>query len=168
MDDSGCDLPSPRFRAPMLKCWWCGGICRRYAWSVRERRLLRACLSLSASARGSERGHFCLSQNRDLLTDIQAMLCADGLAISRSTLHFLTFAHSRATHYFVPSACGPGTYTRKTRRSNDGTKKPNPNNTTLLCIERPGAEVTNTERFFIRDLVNGGENLGSTRISIGQ
>lgn len=75
------------------------------------------------------------------MDDIQAMLCADGLAISRSTLHFLTFAHTRAKHHFVPSECGPGTYTRKSRKKLDGTKKPNPNNTTLLCIEKPDAEV---------------------------
>lgn len=69
------------------------------------------------------------------------MLCADGLAISRSTLHFLTFANTRAKHFFVPSECGPGTYTRKTRMKLDGTKKPSPNNTTLLCIEKPEAEI---------------------------
>lgn len=80
-------------------------------------------------------------KNRDLLEDIQSMLCADGLVISRSTLHFLTSAHSRAQHVFVPSECGPGTYTRETRRHRDGTKKPNPNNTTLLCIEKPETEV---------------------------
>ena len=68
--------------------------------------------------------------------------CADGLAVSRSTLHFLTFAHKRARHYyyFVPSECGPGTYTRKTRVPTDGTKKPSPNTTTLLCLEKPEAE----------------------------
>lgn len=74
------------------------------------------------------------------------MLCADGLAISRSTLHFMTFAHTRAKHYFVPSECGPGTYTRQTRAKLDGTKKPNPNNTTLLCIENPEAEVNGVDK----------------------
>lgn len=80
------------------------------------------------------------------MTDVRSMLCADGLAISRSTLHFLTFGHTRAKHFFVPSECGPGTYTRKTRVRMDGTKKPNPNNTTLLCTEKPDAEV----RVFLR------------------
>lgn len=75
------------------------------------------------------------------MSDIKDMLCADGLAISRSTLHFLTFGHSRAKHYFVPSECGPGTYKRSTRAKGDGTPKPNPNNTTLLCMEKPDAEV---------------------------
>ncbi|CAM9853944.1 unnamed protein product [Scytosiphon promiscuus] len=81
-------------------------------------------------------------KDRDLLTDIRAMLCADGLAISRSTLHFLTFAHTRAKHLFVPSECGPGTYARGHREEQDTRKKkPNPNNTTLLCIENSETEV---------------------------
>lgn len=82
-----------------------------------------------------------------MLTDIRAMLCADGLAISRSTLHFLTFAHSRAKHLMIPSECGPGWYARglKDERSVEKhgiRKKPNPNNTTLLCIEKPDTEVS--------------------------
>lgn len=69
------------------------------------------------------------------------MLCADGLATSRSTLHFLTVAHSRAKHIFVPSECGPGAYKRSTRDLGALSPKPNPNNTTLMCIEKPDAEV---------------------------
>ncbi|CAM9853875.1 unnamed protein product [Scytosiphon promiscuus] len=85
--------------------------------------------------------HVTTHKNRDLLTDIRAMLCADGLAIARSTLHFLTFAHTRAKHLFVPSECGPGYYARGTTAGSNPRKKPNPNNTTLLCIENPDAEV---------------------------
>ncbi|CAM9527243.1 unnamed protein product [Hapterophycus canaliculatus] len=86
--------------------------------------------------------HKARHRDRDLLTDIRSMLCADGLAISRSTLHFLTFAHTRAKYLFVPSECGPGSYTRGQREDRaTGKKKPNPNNTTLLCIENPDTEV---------------------------
>lgn len=76
------------------------------------------------------------------------MLCADGLAASRSTLHFLTFAHTRAKHIFLPSECGPGTYARGSRvpRDKGPRKKPNPNNATLLCIENPDTEVRVTFR----------------------
>ncbi|CAM9663704.1 unnamed protein product [Scytosiphon promiscuus] len=80
-------------------------------------------------------------KDRDLLTDLRSMLCADGLAVARSTLHFLTFAHTRAKHLFIPSECGPGTYARGHRDAHGTRKKLNPNNTTLLCIENPETEV---------------------------
>ncbi|CAM9677107.1 unnamed protein product [Scytosiphon promiscuus] len=87
-----------------------------------------------------------LHKDRDLLTDIRAMLCADGLAMSRSTLHFFTFAHTRAKHLMVPHECGPGSYARGLRDDRNGDKdttkkKPVPNNTTLLCIENPDIEI---------------------------
>eukprot|EP00752_Nemacystus_decipiens_P014979 g13337.t1 len=51
-------------------------------------------------------------QNRPLLTDVREMLCADALATSRSSMSFLTFAHTRANVFFVPSPCGKGSYRR--------------------------------------------------------
>lgn len=65
------------------------------------------------------------------------MLCADALAVSRSSLNFLTFAHSRAMRFYIPGKCGPGTY----RRMRNGPMKATPDNTTLLLLEKPEAEV---------------------------
>lgn len=84
-----------------------------------------------------------LSQNRLLLEDMRVMLCADALAVARSTLHFLTFAHTRASTFYVPDSCGPGRSSRRDRVHNDVLPLPtrNPDNTTLLLIEKPDVEV---------------------------
>eukprot|EP00903_Cladosiphon_okamuranus_P018343 g16875.t1 len=78
-----------------------------------------------------------LFKNRSLLTDVREMLCADALATSRSSMSFLTFAHTRATSFFVPSPCGKGAF----RRMKNPPVKATFDNTTLLLLERPHAEV---------------------------
>lgn len=44
-------------------------------------------------------------QDRDVDIDLKAMLCADALATSRSTLGKLTIYHTRATAVYFPSTC---------------------------------------------------------------
>eukprot|EP00752_Nemacystus_decipiens_P012369 g10964.t1 len=78
-----------------------------------------------------------LFKNRSLLTDVREMLCADALATSRSSMSFLTFAHTRANVFFVPSPCGKGSF----RRMKNPPVKATFDNTTLLLLERPYAEV---------------------------
>ncbi len=78
-------------------------------------------------------------QNRPLLDDLRAMLCADGLAVSRSSLHFFTFAHSRAETLIMPNSCGSGTYSTESRARH--TEEAVLTNTTLVVIEKPDAEV---------------------------
>lgn len=71
---------------------------------------------------------------RTLLEDVREMLCADGLAISRSTLGFLTVPHTRANLFFFPDNCGKGlrwSYRRK------GTY----DDTEFLMREKPDSEV---------------------------
>ncbi|CAN0162487.1 unnamed protein product [Ectocarpus sp. 6 AP-2014] len=75
--------------------------------------------------------------NRTLLTDMKEMLCADALATSRSSMSFLTFAHSRATTFFVPTPCGNGGF----RRMKDAPVKATFDNTTLLLLEKRESEV---------------------------
>lgn len=45
------------------------------------------------------------SQNRSIEVDLQAMLCANALASSRSTLGEVTMYHTRATTIFLSSTC---------------------------------------------------------------
>ena len=75
--------------------------------------------------------------SRSLYDDIRGMICADGIVIARSSLSFLTLAHTKADSLFVPSTCGPGTYYRK---SNPNTF-PTPDNTTFLVEEMPQSDV---------------------------
>ncbi|CAM9488026.1 unnamed protein product [Ectocarpus fasciculatus] len=75
--------------------------------------------------------------NRTLLTDMREMLCADALATSRSSMSFLTFAHSRATTFFVPTPCGNGGF----RRMKDAPVKATFDNTTLLLLEKRESQV---------------------------
>ncbi|CAN0065728.1 unnamed protein product, partial [Laminaria digitata] len=82
-----------------------------------------------------------LHYDRPFVEDLRAMLCADALAVSRSSLHFLTFGHSRASRFYLPGSCGPGHYMRQSRFPNDGLAKRKPDNTTLLMLEKPEAEV---------------------------
>lgn len=79
-----------------------------------------------------------LTQNRSLLEDVRTMLCADGLVLSRSSLGFLTLGHTKATKVFVPSPCGPGRY----RRQKNWMAVATPENTTLIMLEKPDAEVS--------------------------
>ena len=44
-------------------------------------------------------------QDRSMEVDLQAMLCADAFATSRSTLGELTMYHTRATTIFLSSTC---------------------------------------------------------------
>ncbi|CAM9136086.1 unnamed protein product [Ectocarpus sp. 12 AP-2014] len=81
-----------------------------------------------------------LFKNRPLLEDVREMLCADALATSRSSMSFLTFAHSRATTFFVPTPCGNGGFRRMRRPPVKATF----DNTTLLLLEKPDAEVYGT------------------------
>lgn len=48
-------------------------------------------------------------QKRNIEVDLWAMLCADALATSTSTLGGLTMYHTRARTVYLPSTCdGPG------------------------------------------------------------
>lgn len=76
-----------------------------------------------------------------MLVDIKAMLCADALAVARSSLHFLTFANTRATTFYLPGTCGPGQYRRQSPIGHGAQPKKCPDNATLLLVEKPGAEV---------------------------
>ena len=75
------------------------------------------------------------------MEDLRTMLCADALALARSSLHFLTLAHTRASTIYLPVSCGPGKYRRKSRIANGLEPKKNPDNATLLVLEKPEAEV---------------------------
>lgn len=68
------------------------------------------------------------------------MLCADGIAFARSSLAIMLSAHGRASNIYVPWECGPGTYAREVRTKQS--PKIVQDNTTLLAIEKPNAEVT--------------------------
>ena len=47
----------------------------------------------------------CLTQERDVVDDLRAMLCADALATSRSTLGEVTMYHTRASTVYFPCTC---------------------------------------------------------------
>ena len=47
----------------------------------------------------------CLIQERDIVDDLRAMLCADALATSRSTLGGVTIYHTRASTVYFPCTC---------------------------------------------------------------
>ncbi|CAM9454176.1 unnamed protein product [Ascophyllum nodosum] len=79
-------------------------------------------------------------KKRWLINDLRDMLCADGLVSSRSSLSFMTFPHTRAKFFFFPSACGNGLY----RRMKHPPIKAFFDNTTLLALERPDAEIYGT------------------------
>lgn len=64
------------------------------------------------------------------------MLYADALVSARTSLNFLTFAHSRTTKFFVPSSCGSGLF----RRMKHPPGKHTFENVTLLALEKPYAE----------------------------
>ena len=83
----------------------------------------------------------CTCQDRPFVDDLRTMLCADALAVSRSSLHFLTFAHSRASTFYLPGSCGRGRHKRQIHSKRDGLPKRNPDNATLLLVEKPEAEV---------------------------
>lgn len=85
--------------------------------------------------------HLDFQQDRDLLTDLRDMLCADALAVSKSSLHVLNFAHARAKIFFVPVKCGPGTFKLATRIPGEKVAMFHEDNTTLLHLEKPQAEV---------------------------
>lgn len=79
--------------------------------------------------------------SRSLYDDVKSMICADGVVIARSSLSFLTLAHTKANSLFIPSTCGTGTYHRK---SNPNTF-PTPDNTTFLVEEKPYSDVYGIE-----------------------
>lgn len=68
---------------------------------------------------------------------MKALMCADALAISVSTLHFLTLSHSKATKFFMPGEC----------KVNREIEMKRPSIVTLrdmasrIVAERPDAEV---------------------------
>ncbi|CAM9683830.1 unnamed protein product [Ascophyllum nodosum] len=78
-------------------------------------------------------------KNRDLLDDLRTMSCADGVVMSRSSLHFMTTVLTRASTFYMPSECGPGRYNRASKRAPHS--KVAQENTTLLLLEKPDAEV---------------------------
>ncbi|CAM9891977.1 unnamed protein product [Pylaiella littoralis] len=90
---------------------------------------------------GNLGGNVRLFHNRTLLEDVKEMLCADALAASKTSLNFLTSAHSRANVFFFPTPCGKGLY----KRMKDPPVKASFQNTTLLLLEKPGAEVFGIE-----------------------
>lgn len=79
------------------------------------------------------------AKNRPFKTDLEAMLCAEGVAFARSSLALFISAHGRASYYYIPWECGPGTYQREDR-TNESPKIVQ-DNTTLLAIEKPNAQV---------------------------
>ncbi|CAM9977168.1 unnamed protein product [Ectocarpus fasciculatus] len=109
------------------------------AWMQKAINPTFAILEIMAKA-GTLGGNVRMLKNRSLLEDIREMLCADALATSRSSMSFLTFAHSRATTFFVPTPCGNGGF----RRMRKPPVKATFDNTTLLLLEKPDAEVYGT------------------------
>lgn len=79
-------------------------------------------------------------QDRSFRTDLEALLCAENLVVARSSLAFVALGHSRARRLFLPTACGPGAYHREDHSGVSGTTA-GPDNFTLLCLQRPDAEV---------------------------
>lgn len=67
-------------------------------------------------------------------------MCADALAISVSTLHYLTLSHSRATKFFMPGECKVNQEI-ETKRPNIATLK---DVAAKIVAERPDAEVMRT------------------------
>lgn len=65
------------------------------------------------------------------------MLCADALAVSKSTFNFLTLAHTRAEIFYVPDACNHGKLPHTGRYYVESMREVAP----LLLNERPQAEV---------------------------
>ncbi|CAN0262035.1 unnamed protein product [Ascophyllum nodosum] len=82
-------------------------------------------------------------KNRSFKADMEAMLCANGVAFARSSLALMISAHGRASYLYVPLECGPGTYARSTR--NRTSPKIVQDNTTLLAIEKPDAQIYGIE-----------------------
>lgn len=78
-----------------------------------------------------------LCKNRPLILDLQDMLCADALAVSKSTLHFLSLAHTRAQTFFVPDGCDYGEVPHQGRFYVQSIRKI----AMMLLKERPHAEV---------------------------
>lgn len=64
------------------------------------------------------------------------MLCADALAMSRSSTHLMTTAHTRASCFFLPKECGAGSYHRGYHDVKIAAE-----NSIVLQLERPYAEV---------------------------
>lgn len=97
------------------------------------------------------------------------MLCADALAASKTSLNFLTSAHSRANVYFFPTPCGEGLF----KRMQNPPVKASLQNTTLLLLEKPGAEVRGEDVLRVGNIVDelsyGGQRKGSffPLVSIG-
>lgn len=56
--------------------------------------------------------------------------------MSRTSLSFLTFGHTRATRFFIPSECGNGHF-----RLGERSRKYTYDNATLLALEKPEGEV---------------------------
>lgn len=83
--------------------------------------------------------------DRGTLEVLDAVLCAESLALSRSNLGFFVLAHSKAERFYLPTSCGSGT---KGRMRNSAVER-SPDNTTLLLLERPTTEVMIVERDWV-------------------
>ncbi|CAN0416887.1 unnamed protein product [Ectocarpus sp. 12 AP-2014] len=77
-----------------------------------------------------------MHKDRPLWEDLQAMLCADSLALSHSTFTNLLLAHSRAKRFFLPWGCEPQV---------GNTKLNHFVNATMICLQRPEVEVYGIE-----------------------
>ena len=88
---------------------------------------------------------------------MEAMLCANGVAFARSSLALMISAHGRASYLYVPLECGPGTYARSTR--NRTSPKIVQDNTTLLAIEKPDAQVGHVSHVTWGENQGGGKNI---------
>lgn len=84
------------------------------------------------------------SKNRPLMWDLQEMLCADALAVSKSTLHLLTLGHTRAEIFFLPDACSHGSLPHTGRYYVESLREL----AKVVLTERPYAKVRRRSCFF--------------------
>ncbi|CAM9627562.1 unnamed protein product [Ectocarpus fasciculatus] len=97
-----------------------------------------------------------MHKDRSFWEDLQAMLCADSLALSHSTLSNLLLAHSRAKRFFLPWGCEPQPWTLKLNRFV---------NASMICLQRPEVEVygidwrTTSEAYTVYDSWDPNSNM---------
>lgn len=84
------------------------------------------------------------------------MLCADGLAVARSSINVLTFGHSRAGILFLPWKCGHGTFKLESRNKGIRVAMFHQDNITLLLLEKPNVEVRREAKIFTLDITQNG------------
>lgn len=82
-----------------------------------------------------------LYRNRDWITDMRSMLCADALVMSKSSTHCMTLAFTRARKLWVPTTCG----SEKKYMRGFSTGKRYPGNTDVMNAECPDATIYGIE-----------------------